>query len=234
MQAVILAAGKGTRLMPLTKTTPKALVSVNGKPLLQILLEQLKSVDVTEIIVVVHHLQQEIKKYFGDGQKFGVSITYVTQEKLRGNADALATVEPYIENSFLCLAVDSLFETDILRKLMKHDSDGVITCKEVVDTSRFGTLRIDERKVLQIVEKSKDPPSHLANFSVYLFPHEIIEACKTVPESTRNEYELTDAIQALIEAGMIFEYETSEHIIDIGTPEQLQEAQELAKKLDLS
>ena len=233
MQAVIWAAGAGTRLQPLTLETPKAMVPINGKPLLQILVEQLKTVDVDEVIVIVKHLKEKIVEFFGDGSKFGIKMIFVEQEELKGNANALLCAEPYVKDRFFCLAVDSLFETELLSRLLEHKSSGVFTCKEVDDPARYGTVDVVDGKVDKIVEKSANPPSNLANFSVYIFPKEIFEACKGIDLSPRGEYEVTDAIQELIDSDVRFEYELSEHIIDIGTHEQFEEAQELGKKLGL-
>ncbi len=231
---MILAAGEGKRLRPLTYNTTKALVEVNGKPLLQILIEQLKTAGITKIIVIVNHFKEKIIDYFGNGSQFGVTLTFIEQKERKGNANALLYVESYIKGKrFFLIAIDSLFETEVLSRLLSHRSEGVFTVKEVTDTSRYGTVAIKGKNVLKIVEKSTQPPSNLANFSVYILPREIFEECKHVPLSPRGEYEITDAIQSLIDKGIVFEYEVSKYILDIGTLEQLREAQEIAKKLGL-
>jgi dTDP-glucose pyrophosphorylase len=233
MQAVILAAGKGSRLEPLTLETPKPMLLINGKPMLQIVLERFKEIDVSEVVIIVHHLKEKIISYFGDEFK-GIKIKYVEQVEMKGTADALTYAERYItEDKFLCIAVDSLFEKDLLQRIIKHDADGVFTVTKVEDPKRYGVLMIDGKRVITVVEKSNNPPSNLANLSVYLFPSSIFKACREVELSERGEYELTDAIQILIDDGKVFEYEVSEQILDIGTPEQLKEARKLGKKLGL-
>lgn len=234
MQAIILAAGRGTRLQPLTDTTPKAMLPINGKPMLEIILHQLKSVGVTEVVVIVNYLKEHIKKHFGNGSKIGMKITYVEQPELKGSADAIARAEGHItDKRFFVIACDSLFETHLLKRLLKHTSPGVFTCTEVEDGRRYGILITEGRKVTRIIEKPENPPTNLANFSVYILPHEIFKACKEVKEGVKGEYWLPDAIQMLIDKGIEFEYEVCSHILDIGTPEQLAEAQEMAKKLNL-
>lgn len=235
MQAVILAAGRGTRLQPITDNIPKAMVEVNGKPMLQIVLEQLKSVGVKEVVIVVHYLKDKIISYFGDGSKTGMKLTYVEQKEMKGTADAVAHTEPYInDDKFWLIFCDSLFETDQLTRILKHkDVDGVFTCKEVEDGRAFGILVTDGNKVTQFIEKPENPPTNLASFSVFIMPKEIFNACKKVKPKAKGEMWLTDAIQLLIDSGKAFSYEKSQHIIDIGTHEQLAEAQELAKKLGL-
>jgi len=233
MQAVILAAGRGTRLMPLTENIPKALVPVSNKPMLEIILQQLKKVGVTDVVIIVHHLKGKIMNYCA-GSPFGVKTTCVEQIEMKGTADAVLHAEPYIkDDKFLCIAVDSLFETDLLKKLLNKGSEGVITCKKVEDAKRFGVLKVEGDKVLDIIEKPENPPSNLANFSVYVFPKEIFAACKKIQPSSRGEYEVTDAIKLLIDQGKIFTFIESDKILDVGTHEQLKEAEELLKNLNL-
>ncbi len=233
MKAVILAAGKGTRLLPLTKENPKPLVPINGTPMLEIILKQLKKVGITEAVIIIHHLKGKIMNYC-EGSPFGMSTICVEQEEMNGTADAVLHAESQInEDKFLCLAVDSFFETSLLDKVLKAEGEGVIACREVEDASPYGVLVTEDEKVVDIVEKSANPPSNLANFSVYMFPKEIFAACKKIKPSPRGELEITDAIKLLIDEGKNFTFVKSNHIMDIGTHEQLKEAEELAKKLEL-
>ncbi len=235
MQAVILAAGAGTRLRPLTLDIPKAMIPVNGKPMLQIIIEQLKTVGVTEIVIIVHYLKDKIINYFGDGSKLGIKITYTEQKEMKGTADAVLTAEPFItDKKFILIYCDSLFETDQLQRLLAHKkADGVFTVREVEDPSRFGVIITEGKKIVKFVEKPEQPVSNLASFSVFIMPREIFETCKLIKPGPKGEYWLTDAIQMLIDRGLTFEYEVSKYILDIGTHEQYTEAQELAKKLHL-
>jgi len=234
MQAVILAAGRGTRLQPLTDSIPKAMVPINGRPQLEILVEQLKTVGVKDILIIVHYMKEKIIDYFGDGSKFGLKIQYAEQKEMKGTANAVSYAEPFVKDKkFFLIFCDSLFETDLLERLLKHKSDGVFTCREVEDPRRFGVLVVDGKKVVKFVEKPEVPPSNLASFSVFIMPREIFDACKKVEPKQKGEYWLTDAIQILIDNGVVFEYEISKHILDIGTHEQLAEAQDLARKLGL-
>ena len=233
MQAVILAAGRGTRLQPLTDNIPKAMIKVNGKPILQILLEQLKSGEITEIIIIVHYLKEKIIDHFKDGSQLGISIKYVEQKEMKGSADAVLKAEPYVNDKFLCLACDSLFENELLQKIINCKADGIFTCRKVEDGRRFGILVTDGEKVTDIIEKPENPPTNLANFSVYLFPLQIFQTCKEIEPGVKGEFQIVDAIQKLIDYGISFGYQVSQHIIDIGTHQQLREAEELARKLGL-
>lgn len=234
MQAVILAAGQGKRLRPLTDDVPKAMVAVDGKSMLGVLIEQLKSAGVVDLVIVVHYGKEKIMDFFGDGTEFGVKIKYVVQEEMKGTADAVLCAALLVkENRFLCIACDSLFEKDLLPRILAHEEEGVLTCKKVADGRRYGILQVDNGRVVRIIEKPEHPPSDLANFSVYLLPQEIFQACREIKPSPRGEYEITDALQLLIDKGMTFGYEVSDVILDIGTIEQLKEAQKLALRLEL-
>lgn len=231
---MILAAGRGTRLQPLTDSIPKVMVNVNGTPMLEILLRQLAAVDIREIVIVVHYRKEKIIDYCNDGSRFGLSITYVDQREMKGSAHALQQAASFVKgNSFICIACDALFETSLLQRILKHPSDGIITCTEVEDGRQFGILITKGEKVVRIIEKPEQPPTNLANCSVYLFPTEIFTACRQIEPGLKGEYLLTDAIQLLIDQGVTFTYMKSEHILDIGTPEQLAAAGKLAQKLGL-
>jgi len=235
MKAVILAAGAGTRLRPMTNEVPKAMIPINGKPMLEILLEQLKTINITEVVIIVHYLKDKIIDHFGNGSNFGMNIQYEEQKEMLGTADAVMHAEPHIsEDKFILVFCDSLFETDQLKRLLEHkNADGVFTVREVKNPSRFGVILTKGKKVTNFIEKPKELVSNLASFSVFLMPKDIFSACKKIPKGPAGEYWLTDAIQLLIDQGTIFEYEISKHILDIGTHEQYKEAQELAKKLQL-
>ncbi len=234
MKAVILAAGKGTRLLPLTEMIPKAMVLINGKPMLQILLEQLKSTGIKDILIVTHHHKEKIENYFKDGAEWGVALRYRFQQKMKGNADALLSAKSFIGGErFLCIACDSLFETSLLPRIIEQKSTGVLTCKPVLDARCYGIVLTEGNNVRKIIEKPEQPPSNLANFSVYILPADIFSACRGLSPGLKGEHLLTDAIQQLIDNGTDFSYVTSDHILDIGTLEQLEEAQQLAKVLEL-
>src|SRR3989338_10135935 len=107
MKAVILAGGRGERLAPLTDTIPKAMVMVNGKPMVEILLLQLRSVGIFTAVIVTHYLENKIKDYFGTGGRLGMSIKYIHQPELKGNAHALLQCSLAVHDlRFLCIAVD--------------------------------------------------------------------------------------------------------------------------------
>ena len=234
MQAVVLAAGKGARLQPLTLDMPKAMIPINGKPMLEIILNQLKSVGVTDVVLVVHYLQEKIRNYFGNGEKLGMKITYAEQKEMKGSADAVLCAKLYItDDKFLVIACDVLFETRQLQRLLAVQSPGALGVREVADGRRFGVIEHDGKYIKRIFEKVEHPPTNLANTSTYLFPKEIFAACERVKPGVGNELCIVDAIQELIDAGTKFEFREVKQWLDVGTHEQYADAQILAKVLGL-
>jgi dTDP-glucose pyrophosphorylase len=234
MQAIVLAAGQGKRLQPLTLDTPKAMIPVNGKPILQIILEQLKSVGATEVVLVVHYLQGKIRSHFGSGEKIGMNLIYAEQKEMKGSADAVLAAKPFItDKKFLVIACDSLFETEQLQRLLAVQSPGALSVHEVADARPFGAILHDGTHVQKIVEKSDNPPSTLVNTSVYLLPKEIFIACENVRPGAGGELLVIDAINDLIAQGVKFEFREVRRWLDIGTLGQYEEAQALAKELGL-
>lgn len=231
MQAVVLAAGRGKRLKDLTEDLPKVMMPLNGKPIIEIILKQLSMADVKEAVIVVNYKKEKIIEYLGE-EIFGIKLKYAEQKETNGTATAVLSAEPYItEKRFFTVAGDSVFPTDILERLKKHKSEGVLSVCRVNDASRFGVIETTNGKVKRIVEKSPNPPSNLANTSIYLFPYSIFDACKRIKLSERGEYEITDAIQLLIDEGKTFEYEIFDCWLDIGTKQQLDQAQVLTKEV---
>ena len=233
MQAIILAAGQGKRLRPITDEIPKALVEVDGKPIIQRILEQLKTVGVSEAILVVHHKKERVQEKLGNEFE-GMKIKYVFQPEMLGDGHAITFAEEHLkQDKFLVIACDSLFPTEHLAKLLEHDSDGVMTACEVdyESAKRMGVLFTDGKRVSRIIEKPAEPPSTLANTSIYYLPKAIFAAGKKIGRGAGNEFRLVDAIQLLIDEGKRFHYEPLTQWLDIGTKEQLEEAHELAKKI---
>lgn len=124
MKAVILAAGKGVRLRPITSTRPKHLISVGGRPILEHCLNGLKENKIKDILMVVHYMADTIRNHFGEGEGFGLRIKYIDQESVLGTANAVGVAEPYIDDNFLVAYGDLLFSADVVRKAIDlHEKD---------------------------------------------------------------------------------------------------------------
>ncbi|MDI6846955.1 MAG: sugar phosphate nucleotidyltransferase [Candidatus Bathyarchaeia archaeon] len=233
MKAVILAAGEGVRLQPITLTRPKHLIKVGGKPILERCLNMLKTSGVNEAVTVVHYMADVIREYFGDGEKFGLKIEYVEQKAVLGTGNAVGVVEPYVKDDFLLVYGDLLFTAEALKKVIGlHRKEKPATTMAVVPVEKpedYGIVEFeDEKHVKRIIEKPsrKEAPTNLANAGVYVFSTEIFEKIKETSASARGEWEITDAISLLLkEKKPVLAVKIStEDWFDIGRPWDLLEA----------
>ncbi|WP_049985940.1 UTP--glucose-1-phosphate uridylyltransferase AglF [Halobellus rufus] len=231
MQAVVLAAGKGTRLRPLTETKPKGLVEVNGKPILTHCFEQLTDLGAEELLVVIGYRGDDVVEHYGDS--FGdVPITYARQEEQLGLAHALNTVEPHVTDDFMLMLGDNIFRAnveDVVRRQRESRVDAAFLVEEVPESeaSRYGVCNTnDYGKIVEVVEKPDDPPSNLVMTGFYTFSPAIFHATRLVQPSSRGEYELSDAIDLLIRSGRTIDaVELDGWRIDVGYPEDRAEAE---------
>ena len=205
MQAVVLAAGKGTRLRPLTNDKPKVLVEVDGTPLIEDLFDNLLAIGATELVVVGYKAEQIIDRY-GDAYE-GVPITYTHQREQLGLAHAILQAEPHIDGPFMLMLGDNVFRGnlgDVVNRQAEERADAAFLVEEVPyeDASRYGVLDTNEYgEVVEVVEKPDDPPSNLVMTGFYTFTPAIFHACHLVQPSDRGEYELPDAIDLLLQSG---------------------------------
>ena len=150
MKAVLLAAGEGVRLLPITATRPKHLIKVGGKPILQFCLEAVKSAGITEAIIVTHYMGDAINQYFGDGEKLGLHLTYVEQKAVLGTGNAAAVAEPYVDDDFILIYGDLLFGLDTVKNVLHSYNQGktsaVMGVVPVDKPESYGIIEQDEAK----------------------------------------------------------------------------------------
>ncbi|MFZ4815304.1 MAG: glucose-1-phosphate thymidylyltransferase [Phototrophicaceae bacterium] len=232
MKAIILAAGKGTRLRPVTLTTPKPLVPVANRPLIAYAIEMLKGGGMEEVGIVVDSLDSMLVGRIGDGAELGVKVTYIVQAEQKGLAHAVGLCQDFIgDEPFAMFLGDNIFQDkmgDFLRGFAASPYEAAIALGEVQDPQRFGVAVIEDGRVTSLVEKSKNPPSNLAIAGVYMFRASIFEAIGRISPSARGEFEITDAIHELVKADKAVQpYLLNGWWIDAGKPDAIIEANQL-------
>ena len=232
MKAVILAAGKATRLRPVTLTMPKALVPVANKSLIEYAIDVLKRAGLCDIGLVVNELESPIPQTLGDGAGLGVKLQYIVQEEQLGLAHAIGLCRSFVGDEPFCVFLgDNIFQDKMehmFRDFAESDAEAVIALGEVSDPSRYGIVVVDNGRIKQLIEKPKEPPSNLAIAGVYLFRNTIFDAISKIKPSWRNELEITDAIQQLVSDGCtVNSYILKGWWIDAGKPDAIVLANQL-------
>ncbi|HDO42252.1 MAG TPA: glucose-1-phosphate thymidylyltransferase [Candidatus Bathyarchaeota archaeon] len=232
MIGVILAAGEGRRLRPLTFTRPKHMIPVGGKPILEHLVNAVRAAGIKEILVVVGYKAETIKEYFGNGSEFGVSINYVDQKRILGTADAIASVKEHVNEDFLVVNGDLLSSSDAIKSVIKMhekvESIATLAAVKVEKPEQYGILKVKDGRLTDIIEKpsSKTPSSNLVNAGIYLFSIEIFDFIEQTKISKRGELEITDSIHLIVKNGKTVAVTEipSDSWLDIGRPWDLLDA----------
>lgn len=226
MKAIILVGGQATRLRPLTLTTPKALIDLQGKTIVEHVIALLKKHDVSDVILSVGYLKDKIKDYFGDGSKFGVKISYIEEAEPLGTAGPMNLLPEKITETFIVGNGDELKEIDIQDMLRFHKQHGgwaTLALARVEDPSLYGVARMEGDKILEFVEKPSkaNASSNLINAGFYILEPEVLDL---IPKGKAMfEY---DVFPRLASEGKLFGYEFSGQWFDTGNLERL----EIARK----
>jgi glucose-1-phosphate thymidylyltransferase len=206
VKGLILSGGKGTRLRPLTYTSAKQLVPVANKPVLFYGIEAIANAGITEIGIVVGDTQAEIRAAVGDGSRWGVRVQYIEQDAPRGLAHAVKISREFIgDEPFVVYLGDNLLNRGITHFVQEFDREkpaAQILLTRVPDPQQFGVAELRDGKVVRLVEKPKEPIGDLALVGVYMFGPQVFESVNRIKPSFRNELEITDAIQDLIDRGL--------------------------------
>ncbi|MCX6343401.1 MAG: sugar phosphate nucleotidyltransferase [Fimbriimonadales bacterium] len=205
MKGLVLAAGKGSRLYPLTHIIAKPLLPLANKPTLAYAFERLKEIDVYEIGLVVGDNEQSMREVLKDGSDFGVSLTYIRQPEPKGLAHAVSFAKDFIgDSNFVLYLGDAIYGSgfiELKNQFLDSGCSNLNLVKEVQDPSRFGVANVNGDKIVKLVEKPKVPESNLAMAGLYFFRSEIWNVLPKLQPSSRGEFEITDAIQLLIDEG---------------------------------
>jgi glucose-1-phosphate thymidylyltransferase len=243
MIAIIPAAGKGTRLKPLTDIAPKPLLPVYNKPMIFYPLLSLQEAGVNDVIIVTdENNKNDYEDFFGDGENFGLNIKYVIQSEQLGIAHAMSMAEELVgKEDVLVLHGDNIIEEDITPIVKEFEKQSFsikgkkvrgakISLKQVHDPKRFGIAEVKDGKVIGIEEKPKDPKSNLATVSPYFFDNRVFDFIRTLKPSDRGEYEISDLANLYVEEGTMTLNEITKAWFDVGTIDALHEASDYISK----
>src|SRR3990172_4492635 len=232
MTGLLLAGGHGTSLRPLTYTGNKHMLPIANKPMLMYGFDQMIAAGIREIGVVLGPLQEGIVEALGDGSRFGVKIQYLDQPDPKGIAHAVLISKGFLDDGpFVVHLGDNLLKERIpslVDEFRNSDADATVFVSRVKDPSRFGVVQIKDGRIVRLVEKPKDYVSDYALAGLYFFRSPIFNAISKLKPSWRNELEITEAIQTLLDSGgKITYHEISGWWKDTGRPEDILEANQL-------
>jgi len=195
MKCVILAAGEGNRMHPLTYTRPKVMLPIAGKPILEWNLLNARAAGLKEFIFVVSYKSEMVREYFGDGKPWNVKINYVNQGKAMGTAHAIGTVEPFVSDCIV-LCGDTIFGTNDIKQIAKKGIKiGLVKIDNATD---YGIVELKKNHVVKIYEKMEHPLSNVINAGIYHFNKHIFDFIRKTEKSPRGEFEITDSINMLV------------------------------------
>lgn len=232
MKSIILCAGKGTRLRPLTYTSAKHLIPIANKPVLFYAIEAIMECGIKDIGIIVGETRDAIRSELKDGSKWGANISYIEQKEALGLAHAVSVARDFLgEEKFLMYLGDNLLKNGVENyadKFIQGNYNAFVLLTEVDNPNQFGVAEVEGGRVVRVVEKPKEPVSNLALIGVYFFDKNVHQAIKNIKPSARGELEITDAIQWMIDQG----YKVRAEVIkgwwkDTGKPDDILEANRL-------
>jgi UDP-N-acetylglucosamine diphosphorylase/glucosamine-1-phosphate N-acetyltransferase len=230
LKAVVLAAGEGIRMRPLTRNRPKVMLPIANMPIMEHLLVETREAGVNDFILIVGYCDAQVRNYFGGGEKWGVSIDYIEQRKQLGTADAIRMVENLVDGKFLVVNGDVIIGRDDIKRLLSDNSNTMSVFK-VTDAQGLGIVQTEGDKITGIYEKTQHPPTMMANAGLYLFTPEIFSAISRTEKSPRGEYEITDSLQLLMDSSAGLYYRELESWLDVSYPWDLLAVNEMMLSL---
>tara|TARA_B100000029_G_scaffold226726_1_gene224495 strand:+ start:1626 stop:2693 length:1068 start_codon:yes stop_codon:yes gene_type:complete len=227
MKGIILHGGHGTRLRPLTHTGPKQLLPIANKPMSEYCLDSIKETGITEIAIIIGGIgSNKVEEYYGNGERFGVNITYIVQDEPRGIAHAIKLCKDFIGNDkFIVFLGDNIIQKsiyDFANNFQNSKFDASILLCEVDNPSRFGIADIKNDRIVKIMEKPKVPPTNYAVTGIYMLTPKIFDIINDLKPSKRNELEITDALDLLLKENNNINFDMiTDYWKDTGTPDDI-------------
>jgi len=194
MKAVVMAAGEGTRMRPLTETRPKVMLPVAGKPILEHLLVALRDAGINEAVIIVRYKKDKIIEYLKTREsELGMKLTFIEQGSENGTAAAILAAENEISETFVAIAGDIITESENIRRVVKeHDGTITLAVKKVRNPHEYGIVEITNGRVSLFQEKPENPKTELANLSIYCMEPSVFNEIRSLKKSVRGEYEIVD------------------------------------------
>ena len=224
MKVILLAAGLGKRLEPVTSSLPKPMISVSGKPILEYIINDLKKSGFTDFCIVIGHLGEKIKKYFGDGTAFNIRISYVEQEIFSGTASATKLARNFVnDTSFLLYLADTIIPNNLtthLENMITSNYEMSILSSQITPSQigNVGNIEVENNDVIKITEKDLNPKSHLGWSGIAFFKNNyIFKIIEKLNPSERGEFEITDALNIILNNNRKIRNFTCETYVDSGT-----------------
>lgn len=212
-------------MRPLTLSRPKVMLPIVNKPILEHLLIEAREAGIGEFIFIVGYCDEQVRSYFGNGDEWGVNITYCEQRKQLGTADAIKMVERRLDGNFVVMNGDVIIGKDDIARLL-NNSGTTLSMIEVEDSLGLGMVELKEGRVVRIYEKTRKPPTSMANTGLYMFTPEIFSVISRTAKSPRGEYEITGSVQLLLEAGCDISYQEIKSWFNLTYPWDLLTANE--------
>lgn len=228
-KAVIMAAGKGTRMLPLTKNMPKHLIKVAGKPFIVHLLDRLLGAGLDDVAIIIGYKGEQIKEFL---ENSSYSAHLITQHEPQGTGQAMLLARTFTgQEPFVALGGDNLWSTADLKAIAQDDDFCYISAKKVDNPSKFGVLEVANGFLKRIHEKPKVPPGNLINTGLYKFTPEVYERLEGITPSERGELELTDAITSLAQDNKVKVIPIKDYWLDMGCPADVPTVSTFLEKL---
>ncbi len=232
MKAIFLCAGKGKRLRPLTLSISKHLIPIANKPILFYGLEDIKNAGIRDVGIIVGDTRTDIQEAVGNGGKWGLNVTYITQDNPKGLAHAVKVAQDFIgDDSFIVYLGDNLLKESIKKLVEKftspdNNANAMVLLTKVENPQQFGIAELDNGgRIVRLMEKPKIPPTNLGIIGVYLFDKNIFSSIDSIKPSVRDELEITDAIQHMIDQNLLVQsYVVNNWWKDTGKPDDIIEA----------
>jgi UDP-N-acetylglucosamine diphosphorylase/glucosamine-1-phosphate N-acetyltransferase len=229
MKALILAAGEGTRLRPLTSNIPKPLLTLAGRPYLLHLVHSLRQAGVREQCILVGWKSNRVKEFFGDGHELGVELTYLEQKERLGTANAIGVAEGEMDDDFVCVNGDVVMAPEAVGEIVsafQRDRAPFMGVVQVAEPKRFGVVEEREGRLLRIVEKPIHPPSDLINGGLFGLTPEVFTYIHRTERSPRGEFEFTDTLNMMAAESEVLVRRITGEWMDVGYPWELLRANE--------